>query len=384
MTTCLGILLYTKVAAASYLLFFGSFYFTLIACALPHELGHALIGLAVGMRIFTVTLGTRGRILAARQVLGYDFVFYHILYDGSTIYTPRNLFCVRLRHFLAVLGGPIANGLLIVGAAAACQAVPAQSRLQLILMGVLFGNITILASSLFPRNLLLDNTRVPSDGLLLLTIPFMSRRSIKDWHATTYWYEALEALQRDDVQVAERWLAKGKEIYPDSLWAALVEGSILSHQHKYAEARDLHHSALSQPDLPAEFRAHLWNNIAWQDIMLADATLLAEADRFSQQALQEAPWLPYVRGTRGSVLIDLRRVEEGVLLVKQAFRENFEPKLKALNACYLALALARQGKLPQAHDYIAAAESFDPACPLLERTAKEVELALPPADIDVH
>ena len=56
--------------------------------------------------------------------------------------------------------------------------------------------------------------------------------------------------------------------------------------------------------------------------MLADPTLLEEAERFSRQALGELPWLSYVRGTRGSVLIELGQIDEGVQHVEAAFQRE--------------------------------------------------------------
>ncbi len=43
------------------------------------------------------------------------------------------------------------------------------------------------------------------------------------------------------------------------------------------------------------------------------------------------------------------------------------------DACYLAIATAKQKDLPKARDYIEDAKKRDPQCPLLNRAAREIE-----------
>jgi Tfp pilus assembly protein PilF len=212
----------------------------------------------------------------------------------------------------------------------------------------------------------------------------MSDTSIKAWHATTFFYEAMEALQRDNVQVAEQWLAKGVEAYPDNSSWPIAQASILERQHKYAEARDSFHMALNRPELTPEIQAFLWNNIAWVDLMIGGSTLMEEADQFSRQALEESPWHSYVKGTRGSVLIEMGRIADGVRLVEQAYKENGLASHKALNACYLAIAMLRKGNPARARGYIDEAKRRDPNCPLVERAVRELEQCPQPSGVDFH
>jgi len=371
--TVLGIVLFHRILFGPALLFFGTLFLTLVATVLPHELGHALAALAVGMRLFTVAWGAQGRILFMRQILGYDLVCRSILLGGTTLYTPKHLTCVRLRDFVAVLGGPLANGLIILLALGTLDRVPSDGRLYYILVGFVYGNVITLAVGLFPRKAWMGKDYVPNDGLHLLTLPFLSHASLEAWHSTTFYYEALESLQRGNVQNAERWLTKGTEVYPDNSWRLSVQASILEHQHKYPQARGTYLRALYQLESMPDWQAYLWNAIAWTDLMIADPALLEEAERFSRQAIEEVPWLSAIKGTRGSVLIELGRCDEGVRLVEQAFRENDVASQKALNACYLAIAVARQKDKLKAHEYLDKAKKWDLNCPLLERTIKEVQ-----------
>jgi tetratricopeptide (TPR) repeat protein len=212
----------------------------------------------------------------------------------------------------------------------------------------------------------------------------MARKSFEDVRSGTFYYEAMEALQRDKVQDAEQWVAKGMEIYPDNSWGLAARADIVLHERKHAEARDAYLRALNQLVMTREVQAILWNNIAWIDLMLADPALLEEANTFSRQALEELPWQSYVRGTRGSVLIELGQIDEGVRHVEQALRYNYPGTSKALNACYLAIAELRRRDFSKALDYIDDAKKHDPTCPLIERAVTELDQRPRLPEFDSH
>ena len=298
----LGIALFNATPMGSVLLLLGALCLTVIFSVIPHELGHAVAALVLGMRLFTVSFGVKGRILFVRKVLGYDLAFHAVLLGGYVLSTPKRLCFARLREFLVVLAGPLTDGLLIVIALYFLAGTSSDDMSFHILAGFIYGNVLTLAISLFPRKCWINNERLPNDGWLAFTIPFMPRKSMETWHSLTFYYEAMESLERGNVQDAENWLAKGNAAYPDNSWAAIAQASILNHQHQWAEARELYLRALNQPESTPEYQAHLWNAIAWMDLMIATPPLLEEADQFSRQALAEIPWSSYAKGTRGSRL----------------------------------------------------------------------------------
>ena len=368
-----GIVLFDKVPYGGGLLFAATILLTCVATVLPHELGHALAALLVGMRLFAVTIGTQGRVLFVRQVLGYDFIFHRIPIGGHVLYTPRHLGFVRLRHFLAVLAGPLVDVLLIVIVLKFVGNTSGESRWFYVSTGFMYGNAILLAVGLFPRKVEIEQKRVPNDGLLLATIPFMSRKSIEAWHSSTFYFETMESLQRGKLQDAEQWLSKGMAVYPNDSWLLIAQAYIVHHRREYARARESYLTALRQPESTPELQAHLWNNVAWLDLMIAAPPLLEEADQFSRLAIEELPWVSCVKGTRGSVLIELGRIDEGMPLVQQALAENDRPSDKALNVCYLAIAMKRRGEISKAYEYIEQAKKLDVGCPLIERAVSELE-----------
>jgi hypothetical protein len=142
---------------------------------------------------------------------------------------------------------------------------------------------------------------------------------------------------------------------------------------EYGQARSIYLAALDEPEVTPELGAKLRSNIAWCDLMIGDPTLRDEADRFSRLALEELPWPSGVKATRGAVLIDLGRADEGVPLVEQSLRKNDGRSGKAIDACWLAIAAAKRGNDAQARKFIDEAARHDPTCPLLKRAAAELE-----------
>jgi Tfp pilus assembly protein PilF len=354
------------------LLFFGILYLTVVLAVLPHELGHALAALAVGMRLFNVTIGWSGRALFVRRIFGYDVIFRRIPLGGSALTTPKTIRFARLRFFVVVLSGPMVNVLLVVLGVWLINELADDAIAPWAIVAFICGNTFLVAISLFPMRFWRGKRRIPNDGLLLLQTIRMPRSKIEEWHSATFCCEAAEALERGNISDAERWLAKGLDAYPENTWKQSMEAAVLNRQRKHREARDAYFVILNRPELPPGTQANLWNNIAWTDLMIGDPTLLEEADSFSRQALEEEPWSSYIRGTRGSVLIELGQIEAGVRLVKQAFQEN-DRNSQALSACYLATAEIRQGNIRSALEYIHKARKRDPNCPLLERTMKGIE-----------
>ncbi len=77
-------------------------------------------------------------------------------------------------------------------------------------------------------------------------------------------------------------------------------------------------------------------------------------------------------GTRGTVLVEMGQLEEGIKLLKEAFEKHPAEPNKALNACHLAIAYSRMGDRQQAENYLKLARQFDPESSLIERAETEL------------
>ena len=94
--------------------------------------------------------------------------------------------------------------------------------------------------------------------------------------------------------------------------------------------------------------------------------------RVPPELAREHRWLPEIVGTRGAVLVEVGKLEEGAALLREAIGRQKDVRSRAINACHLAVAEYRAGRPEESRRYIEQARTFDPKCFLLEQTVREV------------
>ena len=77
-----------------------------------------------------------------------------------------------------------------------------------------------------------------------------------------------------------------------------------------------------------------------------------------------------MKGTRGSVLIEMGELEEGVKLLNQVVEHDPSAFDRAIAASYIALAEIKRGQHEAASVWLAKAQAFDPHCVPLKRFQK--------------
>jgi Tfp pilus assembly protein PilF len=348
------------------------------ASTLLHEVGHAIGALLVGMRLFNVCVGAYGRTLFVPRLFGYDFAFKSIPVGGFTLATPRSRRFARSRYCFMTLCGPLMNGLLIVGAFALMLAWPKNELLVGALSVLALSNIIMLAVALWPAGHWIGGQLVGSDGLQLLTTPWTSDQAVERWNLIWLYLEGLESRERERPEDAVGWFERGLKEYPSEYY--FEQGLALVHLDagRYDQAREWFFRSIEHDPIAPDAEALLWNSIAWTDLLIATPECKLEADRLSRQAIERLPWIACVRGTRGSVLVDLGRFDEGLEMLEGALADNETDSAKALNACYIALAFIRMGKTVEAaEERLDQARKLDPKCHLLDRVRRELADAGP-------
>jgi hypothetical protein len=90
-------------------------------------------------------------------------------------------------------------------------------------------------------------------------------------------------------------------------------------------------------------------------------------DRISEKLLQADRDSITARGTRGSVLVEIGRIEEGKTMLQKVRTQTTATIDKTYANIFLALAEKRSGHLEAASEYAKAAAKFNPQCPALKR-----------------
>jgi tetratricopeptide (TPR) repeat protein len=187
----------------------------------------------------------------------------------------------------------------------------------------------------------------------------------------------LQAYHNNDFEKAHEWIEQALHIDERSTLARNVLGILQMARGEHQAARETFLQLLeADPEKQLGTRYILLNNVAYLDALMRDPALMPEADQYSTEALKHLPWVSAVVGTRGTVLVEMGQLEEGIALLKKSMSLHPDRQGKALNACHLAIAEFRRGHLEQAHKYMATARTLDPRCILLHEVERELDTPL--------
>lgn len=349
----------------------------LILAIIPHELGHAIVGHWSGWRVFAVVIGIGKQIFKFR-LWGVIFSFHLLPVAGVTRLAPVDARWFRVKCFFIFLAGCAVNAAIAIGillfwwdswSGISFSGLPHAARL------CVWVNLWIMAFNLWPQHSKITN--LDTDGKQLLKTFSKKQENVDQLLAARF---ALEAMVRreeyKDPAGALDWCNQGLALFPHNVHLLNVSGILCLDQQDYRRARDIFLKLLPSEVKPDGMRYLILNNIAYVDALIGDPELLPEADAHSKEAYGAAPWVPSITGTRGTVLVAMGQMEDGIKLLKESFEKAESSRSKAENACHLAIANVRIGNRDQAEKYLKLARELDSSCPLIERAHTEVQKAV--------
>jgi hypothetical protein len=332
-----------------------------------HELGHALAAVLTGGTVDCIRLGQRSKDSKPWQVhfLGMKWYIYSLPMSGdvhSLFYTTQ---FYRLRSCFVIVMGPFTNMALLLGAFWLIEMFPTGHPSR-ILLGCMIANGCILLYNVWPRNIRSYGLTTPNDGLLLwqtinysddetqrfvenakqvrssnensilakkLSIPeLLTKHEAEPTHLIFLWYLTEKLRLAKDPRYLNFLLKLLELRIPEQTAGELIDAGLTG---------QLHQGAPKQPDV---------------------------VDQLSQRLLKIDDCLS-TRGTRGSVLIDLGRIEEGKTMLEDVLIKTTSTIDKTYANIFLALAEKQQGNIALAREHAQKAANIDPACPALKRVS---------------
>jgi hypothetical protein len=371
---------------------FGWFAFNLfllfvceVVSILLHEAAHVAVARSLGWKVFRVRIGT-GKTIFEKEIAGAPWQINAAPFGGITFLAPVDERGMRWKFLVIVSAGlPVHIAFIAIGFISGASWLgwlppaifdgPQWPSLLLVI------NVAYLILNVIRSRAHTAGYMVNTDGMLiwrgifefaLLREPLLMARYVLGANELRHRKKFAEAHELLSAAM-DRFDATNR--FSNDLSIATHYGIVLLDLKRFAEAGDVFRELLNKSNLDDPNKGILLNNIAWVDLLTGDPNLLPEADQYSAEAMSKLEWAPSVRGTRGCVLIELGRVDEGLTLVSSAMQTHVDADKKALNACYLVIGYARKGDLNEAKRYRDIAETLDRDCMLLPRA--DAELANP-------
>jgi tetratricopeptide (TPR) repeat protein len=351
----------------------------LIPLIIIHEMTHAGVAKLVGLRVFGIMIGV-GKTIWSGRLLGTDWTINALPIGGITLVGTRPVALIRPKLFLIYLAGPASHVIMAAGFFLWQQTLAISAFGYQVLMSLVLANIVLAVTNLVPFKISLTTGMQGTDGWHLLRVPFLNQGELTKRYVGYFAGEALQAYTTNDLGAARKWVDQAFSFDRNSGIARNILGILQMAGGEHQASRETFLQILETEEAKEPGLHYiLLNNVAYLDALLRDAALLPEADDYSSQAFQHLPWVPAVIGTRGTVLIELGQIEDGIALLKKSMSLNVDKQGKALNACHIAVGEFRRGNPGVARKFLATAKTLDPKCflvPYVESLVMNEDLLL--------
>jgi hypothetical protein len=329
-----------------------------------HDLAHVAVAHLAGLTVHEVRFGAGHNVKLWR--IGDVEVWWNAVPFGSYVaFSAPCEYRLRARVAATMLAGPALTiaAIVLLNQLVDPWHVGASSGLALPGM-LLWTNAVVLLFNLVPTT--------GTDVWRLWQLIARPQQAADELRAARYIFPSERERRARDYDRALEYVAAGLRELPNELSLENSRAVLLLDRQDHVAAHAAFTKLVDRIDLPRYHRALLQNNLAWVDLMIGHPSSLTEADRYSEAALKTSPHMPHFKGTRGAVLIELGRVEDGIKLVKQALAFHTEIAARAGSFCWLAIATNRLGRVEEAKKYLETARQIDARCKLIARAEQEI------------
>src|SRR5580704_17273406 len=271
-----------------------------IAC---HEFGHMLCALLLSLPIRLISIGVGP--LLWRSRIGETQCELHAIPSGGCVQCYPQPLVRNVSTLFILFGGVLGNAALIGVVAAVSKAGVLPNAWGDYLGAIVFVQFLLVVQNLVPFWTTVNGVQIGSDGLRFLQIV------LGPWRGPTQ-AGLIYAAILDRYGGANR-------AQPRRACARLIYQMLRSDQWNNAEARrdfqDALQRELGRGALSREENIVALDALVTSGLIYRDPPLRAHLDAWSQQALRLGPDIATLRGSRGAVLVQLGRYEEGKVLL---------------------------------------------------------------------
>ncbi|MFA6286894.1 MAG: site-2 protease family protein [Opitutaceae bacterium] len=341
-----------------------------------HELGHWLAARCTGLEISDITIG-HWRRLVSFSIKGVTANLRAAPSSGYVTLKPSLNMYSAPRMIVFLLAGVVAEGCFIIAIACTVTAPDnihsfGDMFVAFCLINIVFvgGYHTLL--NLRPVEGYVGGDKVPTDGLQLLRLwKFRRERPAQ--------CEFFRELQQVNSLCREGRFADALEIayplvkrHPDSidLWQGI--GALHQQTGELDKTEAIWRELITRSGMNACKLAELLDNLSCLPLYYGRTHLLAEADAWTNEAMRHAPNAITLKATRGGVLIELGRIDEGLRFLSEAIKRSECPEDQTMGAAFMAKASAAKGDHAEARRWLAKAQALNAKHPLVKRITSEL------------
>jgi hypothetical protein len=343
--------------------------------AVPHELGHALAGWIVRLRVVSIAFG-RGPVARSVRIGATDVSLGAAPAGGRTLAFWTTPAFARARIWAFAAGGPLATAAVLV---LAFVWAPGEGGtiVAAVRWAVVGSAAFILVGNLVPFMSRSLDGPVPSDGLQLLTL--WRRARITEHDVMLARVAVALGTPRDE---GAAWLTDDDRVALD---AAAADGSpgaraMLVHvalaEQRWADAAAGARVLQAETLVSTPAYGSLRHAVAAGALMTGPVLAGGEADVASAEAYDLSPFTTAARGLRGAVLVELGRLDEGLSLLRSALHHDPNPRNRSHYLCQVAIGEATAGRDTAARTALADAVALDPGCNGLDRARARLDRPL--------
>ena len=332
---------------------------------IAHEFGHAVAAWATGAHVNFMRLGAR---ISEREPWVIPFGGFPILLYGfplcgavqSSLYRTDHY---RARRCLMVAGGLVANTVLLVAGIVLIPAFP-DTETHAVLLGWILANSNLIAVSVIPMKVRSYGRIQGNDALIFWDTLHYSDEEIRQYvdHAARNRGLDVDAMEAMSISALE-----AKHLGQPTN-APILMILIARLREDYHPRHIDYLLKLIELPIPQDIIGEFIDAGITLQLNQGPSDRPEIIDQLSRRLLALNNTVS-TRGTRGSVLVDIGRIEDGKSMLEDVIDQTTSDFDRIYSAIFLAIAAKAQGKLPVARAYALTAEKLDPACPALKRVS---------------
>lgn len=340
-----------------------------------HELGHVVAARLVGIEIAHITIGHWRKVISF--VIDTTTVTVRAApASGYVLPKPTLHFYSVPRLAVFLLAGVVAEGLV---AGFAVYARPDSEVLSFGEMLIAFSHINFVCtggyhvvSNLLPTMGWVGGEKMASDGLQLLRLWTQRRERPAQRQFLVETQEVAALIKAKRFPDALRLLENLIRQYPTNHELTQLSGSIYVECGALDKAEEVWRDLLKQPIGSSSLAIAAMDSLSCLPLYYGQMHLLNEADAWTSMALKRSPDAITLKGTRGSVLIELGRVDEGMAFLKEVIKRTDCPVDRVICSAYLSKGYTLKGSSAEARLWMEKARAIDSEHVVVKRLGKEL------------